>query len=457
MMSPTRRRWAAWVIVVSACGRTELLDVSDSGEDAVAIDSSDATTPSTSDSGDVDQGVDSGVFDSTSDYDWPETVVPDARREHVVDAACDSGRWTFGSIATYATPPFSGDENGGPVLGAGDFDGDGTLDLIGVFSSPSAAAIWTNLGDGTFGLETNLAIVAGAYVLAVGDFNRDGLADFAVGFVADVNTNGANLDGVEVFTNQGNAGFAITSSFPATNGALDMVVGDFNGDGAPDIAMADNSNQLNIALNRGDGTFPAVVSYQAGYALGLAMAVGDVNNDGALDIVSTSAAANSAMVSVFFNRGDGTFESPVSYSSIGEDTGCLALGDFNGDGWLDVARTSWQAGNYVAVRLNRGDGTFETESSYPVGDMSYAIVADRFLSSSGWLDIAAAPLLGSFFAGDTTVVVLPGNGDGTFGQKLGIGTLGANVLLAGDFNGDGHPDISFASGSAFGVLPFVCE
>jgi hypothetical protein len=71
------------------------------------------------------------------------------------------------------------------------------------------------------------------------------------------------------------------------------------------------------------------------------MAAGDVNGDGALDIVATNAAFDSPSVGVRLNQGDGTFGPATTYEGICHGTGPIALGDFNGDGWLDVARTCW--------------------------------------------------------------------------------------------------------------------
>lgn len=78
------------------------------------------------------------------------------------------------------------------------------------------------------------------------------------------------------------------------------------------------------------------------------------------------------------------------------------------------------------------------------------------MTTRGPVDVAAGPWLGATFGGNG-LSVLPGNGDGTFGNALGAGSGVNNVLIAGDFNGDGHPDIAFAGADAFGVLLFVCE
>jgi hypothetical protein len=415
--------WAACALGLAACGRSELVPLAD--VDARANDS-------VVDSGASDLGVE------------PETMVPDV---NAGDGACASERWRFGPIVTYATPFFSGDENGGPALAAGDFDGDGTLDLIAFFLTPPAGALWSNRGDGTFALRTKFATDSPVYASAVGDFNGDGLADFALGFASSRQV-------VEVFTNRGDGTFAITSTLTPMDGAWEIAVADLNGDGAPDLAMTDGFEYLEIALNRGDGTFAGTVRYDN--YLVETFAVGDVNHDGALDIVGTSAPFESPTVGVLLNKGDGTFGAAIPYPGICNDTGPIALGDFNGDGWLDVVRSCWQGDDDVAVRLNNGDGTFGSETSYGVGPWPWPVAVGRFLTTHGPLDVAAAPALGAAYGG-TGVSVLPGNGDGTFGNALGAGSPVSNVLVAGDFNGDGHPDIAFAAGNAFGVLFFVCE
>jgi hypothetical protein len=416
-----RAWWGACLLGLAACGRTELTPLPD-----------------------FDMHATDGTVDSVA-VDGPDAV-PDVIANHA-DAACASGRWTFGPIVTYATPTSSGEEGGGPAFVAGDFDGNGTLDVIAFSASPQAGAVWNNRGDGTFALRTKFATDSLVFAAAVGDFNGDGLADLVLGF-AD------NLKVAEVLTNRGGSTFEITSTLNPNDGAFEVAVADLNGDGAPDLAISDGFGHLEVALNRGDGTFAGTVLYDS-YTLS-AMAVGDVNHDGSLDIVGSNAFFEVPTVGVLLNEGNGTFGAATIYPGISDETGPIALGDFNGDGRSDVVRSVWQGGDGVAVRLNNGDGTFGTETSYSVGAWPWPVAVDRFLSTSGPVDIAAAPWLGATEGGNG-VSVLPGNGDGTFGKALGAGSAVSNVLIAGDFNGDGHPDIAFAGVNEFGVLFFVCE
>jgi hypothetical protein len=133
-----------------------------------------------------------------------------------------------------------------------------------------------------------------------------------------------------------------------------IVVGDFNGDGIPDLA----SSGVTVALGNGDGTF-AVKSTPSGQGYGLA--VGDFNGDGILDLAS--AGGNS--VTVLLGKGDGTFIEETTPNVGGALIGIVAA-DFNGDGILDVATVD-ATGNNVIVLLGNGDGTFTAGSTTYVG------------------------------------------------------------------------------------------
>jgi hypothetical protein len=142
-------------------------------------------------------------------------------------------------------------------------------------------------------------------------------------------------------------------------------------------------------------------------------------------------------VSVLLGRGDGTFLPAVSYS-VGSGPKSVAVGDFNRDGYLDIATANF-GDNTVSVLLGRGDGTFLPAVSYPVGGGPYSVaVAD--INGDGNPDIVTANL------GDKTVSVLLGRGDGTFlpAGSYPVGSIPDSVAVA-DINGDGNPDIVTAN------------
>jgi hypothetical protein len=160
-----------------------------------------------------------------------------------------------------------------------------------------------------------------------------------------------------------------------------VAVGDVNGDGKPDIVVANSGvdlsgDSVSVLLNNGSGTFAAAQAYTVGGAP-TGVAVGDFNRDGKPDIVTAN--ANSTM-SVLLNNGNGTFGTAESYA-IGGPANSVAVGDFNQDGFLDVVTT----GAEMDLLQNNGNGTFGAYQK--VGPAGSDVVAGAFVSP-GFSDLA---------------------------------------------------------------------
>jgi hypothetical protein len=334
---------------------------------------------------------------------------------------------------------------GGPPLSVavGDFNGDGKLDLAVANPSSGNVSVLLGYGDGTFQAAVSYPVGGcGPSAIAVGDFNGDGKLDLAVAW--DLVYTAAY---VTVLLGNGDGTFQTAVSYPVGANPSSVAVGDFNGDGKLDLAVAnsnlngianESSTSVSVLLGNGDGTFQTAVNYPAG-TNPISVAVGDFNGDGKPDLVVANAYGG---VTVLLGNGNGTFQTPVSHPVDGNPNS-VAVGDFNGDGKLDFAVAN-NAGSYeVSVLLGNGDGTFQTAVSYPVSAQAYSVAVGDF-NGDGKLDLAVAPF-------SNNVSLLLGNGDGTFQTAVDYPVNGnpsscalVSAVGVGDFNGDGRMDFAAA-------------
>jgi hypothetical protein len=283
------------------------------------------------------------------------------------------------------------------------------------------------------------------------DFNKDGHVDAIVpdGLYSFVYLQGLGdgsfRSGIDYYSEPTTAGNGYQTS-------VGIASGDFNGDGHPDFVLGNSyafgqkEGNITVFLSNGDGTLKPGVSYGSKTFSNFQfqfVAVGDFNGDGKLDIAATDAINGG--VQVFTGNGDGTFTAGSAYPT---DSGTytswgIIAGDFNGDGKTDLAvvnNTNGGANGDVGVLINNGAG-FNPVVNYPTTAPGTEITtADVNLDKH--LDLIL-PLYGTSSTPGTSVVVLLGKGDGTFPTSKST-TVGNNPYAAsiGDLNGDGKPDLA---------------
>jgi hypothetical protein len=351
----------------------------------------------------------------------------------------DSGAWSSYSVAT------------------ADVNGDGKLDLLIASQcnqpnncSNGAASVLLGNGDGTF--QPAVAYNSGgqnASSILSADVNGDGKLDLLVG--NNCADNNCSSGSVSVLLGNGDGTFETAVSYGSSGlYPYSLAIGDVNGDGKPDLIAAnecaDNNctnGSISVLLGNGDGTFQTAVTYNSGTLYSFSVAVSDVNGDGKPDLlvanecVDNNNCANGT-VGILLGNGDGTFQPAVDYSSGGVYAFAIAVGDVNGDGKPDVVLSNQCTDNNnctngsIAVLLGNGDGTFQPAAAFvtPVlGNIQSLVLAD--FNGDHKLDVASG--VGN--------IILLGNGDGTFQSPISLGASGSGIT-AGDFNGDGRPDLA---------------
>lgn len=243
--------------------------------------------------------------------------------------------------------------------------------------------------------------------------------------------------------------FSSPTVYPVGTWPDRVVVADFNGDGKQDLAVLNQgSATVSILLGNGDGTVESQRSFGVG-STPVFVAVGDFNGDHKLDLAVANGSANT--VSILLGNGDGTFQLPLQHNTdISADY--VAVADFNNDKKPDLLVSAIPVGELyqggISVLLSNGDGSFQSPKVTTVtsfeGPTPYVAIAD--FNGDGKLDVATGngvvyQTFNYSVAGN--VIVLPGNGDGTFQSPVvSRVNFDPQYLITGDFNGDGKTDLA---------------
>lgn len=304
-------------------------------------------------------------------------------------------------------------------------DGNTTLDLVTANGASRSVSVFLGVGDGTFA-RTDYPVNSYPRAIAVADFDGDDHLDLAV-----VNYYSGS---VSVMANDGAGQFTLLTTVPSVVFADEVVAARLNGDGLPDLAVASSwDSSIYVHLATAPGVFaPARVTPVHDVNSGLEAV--DLDADGATDLVTNGYYRN--RITTLLGRGDGTFDPPMNFPAPRAPR-WLAVGDLNGGGKPDVVVVSTLGS--LAVSPGNGDGSLGGLPEYPAGTWPTGLVSAD-VNEDGELDVITAD------SGPGTVSVLLGAGLGTFGPAVphAVGMNPSDVAI-GDLNGDTHADLVVAN------------
>jgi hypothetical protein len=332
---------------------------------------------------------------------------------------------------------------GATFVATGDLNGDGKPDMVVVNSGAGNISILLGTGGGSFTAPVNIAVGTLPADVAIGDVNGDGRPDLVV-------TNQGS-DTVSILLNVGGGAFGAPLNLPLPAGSAPegVAIADIDGNGTKDIIVSNaGSNSIVVFLGTGFGTFTSAIPSTTGSAPS-GVAVADFNGDGKLDLATSN---NDGTASILLGLGNGSFL-PVtninlspSATSTCSDPDAIAVADLNGDSKTDIAIAC--TGGTVSILLSNGNGTFATPVSYSTingtaGSGPEAIAIADFDGVNG-PDVVIADT-------SNAAVILLNNGNGTFGTATASSTVcatagnGAFGVTSADFNADGKPDLAVSN------------
>jgi hypothetical protein len=339
----------------------------------------------------------------------------------------NDGSGGFGPPASFQT----GDPNGTGDIAAADFNKDGKQDLVTAGSFNNNVSLLLGNGSGGFAANVDFGVGSGPRAITVADFNRDGNPDVAT----------ANFFGTaSVLLGNGAGSFAAVRNFNVPSNARFLKAGDFNNDSKPDIVVSsETTNGVTVLLGDGAGDFaPASASFGVFNRTTLGLDVGDFDKDGALDLAVVN---SSGPPEVVIWRGDGAGHFAVQSTILaGFGARFILASDFDADGQLDLFVTNADALTGSVMR-GLGGGSFAPQRRFAVGIQSPVYAAAGDINGDGKQDVGVVDVV--------EVSTLVGDGAGGFlapeAFPVSSNSFTAAISVAeGDYNLDGKVDLAVA-------------
>jgi hypothetical protein len=353
---------------------------------------------------------------------------------------------TLGGAVAFAPKADVGTGSEPILVSIGDVDGDGKPDLATANYSDNTVSVLRNTstaGTVSFAPGVSFPTGSGPFAVAIGDVDGDGKPDLA--------TANNNSNTVSVLRNTSTAGtVSFASKLDVGAGAypISLSIGDVDGDGKPDLAVANFFTDNTVSVLRNTSTvgavsFAAKVSFLAGLGL-QSVSIGDVDGDGKPDLATANYTDNT--VSVLRNTSTAGTVSFATTLDVGTGSGpsSVAIGDVDGDGKPDLTTANYTDNTVSVLRNTSTAGTVSFAPKVDVGTSS-----NPYSVSIGDVDGDGKPDLAVANRSSNTVSVLRNTsmaGTVSFAAKLDVGTgLAPQLVAIGDVDGDGKPDLAVAN------------
>ncbi len=367
-----------------------------------------------------------------------------------------NGDGTFQAVVSYSLGTF-----GAASVAVADVNGDGKIDLVVATGSASGSWVGVLLGNGDGTFQTVVTYATGgltALSVAVEDVNGDNKPDLVVAnWCTDVNCTATT---VGVLLGNGDGTFQTVVTY--NSGGLfanSVVIGDVNGDGKLDVVVGNGSisptdalGNVGVLLGNGDGTFQTVVPYNRGGYGASSVVMADMNGDGKPDLVVANCSTSvkscgdaDGDVAMLLGNGNGTFQKAVAYGSGGATPFGVAVGDVNGDGKPDIVAANCDSNQCGAgpgelgVLINTtltATATALTSSANP-SNFGQAVTFTATVTAQPGFDKGTPTGMVSFLDGATNIGNSPLNGSGVATlttSTLPVGTNSITATYSGDTN-----------------------